>query len=176
MQRYEYLCGKVMISQNISLAKELMIIHGKALSENHRISSLLSGLREIISAIEIERIKTGVASECAKCGALNTDCCGKGIELRYSKELLLINLLLGVNLPRIRYREDSCYFLGPKGCSLMARDVFCVNFLCRKITDTAPPSKFHNLRELEGRGLTIIFTLEEQIKAIIGSSFLAKTG
>lgn len=153
--------------KKIHLAKGLLKSHGETFYKNQQMLSLLSELREAIKATETERIKTGVASECAKCGSLNKDCCGRGIELRYSTEILLINILLGVNLPESLVSTDSCYFLTPAGCCLKARDVFCINYLCRRITDNLTPMKLRHLRELEGREATIIFRLEELIKRLL---------
>lgn len=158
------------VAKKIHLAKDLLKSHGEIFYKNKEMLSLLSELREAIEATEIERIQTGLASECAKCGSLNKDCCGRGIELRYSVETLLINLLLGVNLPEFHHSMDSCYFLTPTGCCLKARDVFCVNYLCKRITDNLTPMKLGHLRELEGREATIIFRLEGIIKRLIHPS------
>jgi hypothetical protein len=115
-----------------------------------------------------EMIKIGVVDECRRCeedegGA----CCGRGIENRYSGTLLLINLLLGVKLPEKRPDPKSCFFLGPKGCSLSARHVICINYICRKITDRIPPQEINLLREKEGAELDILFTLNERVKSLI---------
>lgn len=152
--------------EKILIAKRLLKEHEEALLKDRNVSSLLKKLRVAIELAEKERIKTGVASTCARCGSLNRDCCGRGIELRYSIELILINLLLGTRPPEQRTSQDSCYFLTPKGCSLQVRDVFCVNFLCRMITDSIPPTDLRRLRELEGDMLDITFRLEERIKTL----------
>lgn len=152
------------VTKKILIARGLLRDYGEYLLKDHQASSLLKKLKVAIESTEKERIKTGVASACARCGFLNRDCCGHGIELRYSIELLLINLLLGTRPPEQRTTQDSCYFLTPKGCSLQARDVFCVNFLCRMITDSIPPTDLRRLRELEGDMLDITFRLEERIK------------
>lgn len=136
----------------------------ETLLSDHRLISLLEELNSAIEATRRERIKSGVAARCSECGSQNRDCCGRGIELRYSVQLLLINLLLGVDLPNYRYREDSCCFLKPEGCCLKARDVFCVNYLCRGITDLIPPERLQHLRELEGKELNLIFKIEEALK------------
>ncbi|MFN3480052.1 MAG: hypothetical protein ACK415_06660 [Thermodesulfovibrionales bacterium] len=155
------------VPRNISLAEKTLEKNRETFLKDHHLISLIEGLKAAIEHSEIERLKTGVAAECARCGVLNNDCCGRGIELRYSRELLLINLLLDVNLPTSRHNENSCYFLTPEGCCLKARDVFCINFLCRKITDRIPPERLLLLREFEGEMLEIIFRLEERIKMLL---------
>lgn len=152
------------VTKKVLIARELLRDYREYLLKDHQASSLLKELKVAIELAEKERIKTGVASACARCGSLNSDCCGRGIELRYSIELILINLLLGTRLPEQSTTQNSCYFLTPKGCSLKARDVFCVNFLCRKITDSIPPTDLRYLRQLEGDMLDITFRLEERIK------------
>jgi len=44
----------------------------------------------------------------------------------YDEVTLLINLLLDVDLPDRRYKEELCFFVGENGCT-------CVTYLCDKI-------------------------------------------
>ncbi len=159
------------VERKIAVAKGLLKDYEEVLAKEKGLISLLEGLRRAIEATEIERKITGISEFCAWCGSLNHDCCGAGIELRYSAELLFINLLLGAGLPESRRREDSCYFLSPRGCCLKARVVFCVNFLCRKITETIEPSRLVQLQRREGEMLDLIFKVEEIIKGLFSFKF-----
>jgi hypothetical protein len=60
--------------------------------------------------------------------------------------------------------------LSEKGCSLLARHVICVNFLCHKITSSISPEKIAALREKEGIELNLLFMLQERVKRILNDS------
>jgi hypothetical protein len=47
--------------------------------------------------------------------------------------LLLINLSAGFEVNRERDDDYECCFLGPKGCSLKFKPIYCWNYLCRQI-------------------------------------------
>ncbi len=112
--------------------------------------------------------ESGIVQACAECETLEGgSCCGKGLEDYYDGYLLLINLLLGADLPAQRREPRSCYFLGPMGCVLPARHVLCVNYLCKKATDRIDSQDLALLRELEGVELETLFRLHERVKKVI---------
>jgi len=126
---------------------------------------LLAGLENAIQASHHEMQKAAIAALCRECDQKEGgSCCGAGLESRYDAWLLLINLLLGGELPSKRHDRKSCFFLGEHGCLLKARHVICVNYLCKKITDQVDPCKIQGLREKEGIELEILFRMHERIK------------
>jgi hypothetical protein len=129
---------------------------------------LLRKAREAIHASQTGMAEAGVVDECKDCEEREGgSCCGAGLENKYGGVLLLINVLLGVKLPKQRYDPSSCFFLGQGGCLLLARHVICVNYLCKKITDRIDPQKIAALREKEGMELELLFHLQERIKKIL---------
>jgi len=135
------------------------------LLKDKSIVELLNKLANGIHASRSEMRGTGIAGICRECEMVEGgSCCGAGLENRYNWELLLINLLMGVNLPKKRHDPESCFFLGETGCLLQARHVICINYVCRKITDRIDPQKLHTLREKEGEELNTLFLLHERIK------------
>jgi|GEM_PF-486938 len=134
------------------------------LCKNDEFVYMINDLKELLSSTRRERYESGMAEICADCGTSGKDCCGRGIEFKYSKELLIINMFMGAEIPSKRLLENSCYFLTEKGCSLLVRHVFCVNFLCQKIRDKVSFDRLKRLQELEGRELELSFRLEEFIK------------
>ncbi len=156
------------IEEKISWAVASFQKYGDILTGNKDIRHLLDKFRKASSDSLQEMIEIGMADECRKCeeeegGA----CCGKGIENKYSGTLLLINLLLGRKLPEEASDSRSCFFLGAKGCSLSARHVICVNYICKKITDRIPAQALNRLREKEGAELDILFILNEKVKSVL---------
>jgi len=109
----------------------------------------------------------GIVDLCSECERNEGgSCCGNGLENNYNGWLLLINLLLNVTLPKKRHDPKSCFFLGKTGCTLLARHVICVNYICKKITDRIDPQAIKALRKKEGEELNTLFLLHENVKKI----------
>lgn len=156
------------IHEKIAWARECFEHTGERLLKDHRIADLLNRLSESISESHRAMVASGISDECRQCeDQEGGSCCGAGLENRYSGALLLINLLLGVELPSKKTAPSNCHFLGDKGCRLLARHVICVNYICRKITDRIDPEGIALLREAEGTELDILFLLNEQIKKLL---------
>jgi hypothetical protein len=156
------------ILDKISWADDCYRQAGKHLLGDERITGLLIQLKEAVHTSHAEMAGAGVVSRCGACDQKEGgSCCGVGVENKYNGTLLLINLLLGARIPKRRYDPSSCFFLMPTGCSLLARHVICVNFLCNKITDCIDPQKLLLLREKEGIELELVFFLQERIGKIL---------
>ena len=141
---------------------------GDLLFGYERTSDLLGKVKEAIHASRREMTEAGVLNECKECEEREGgSCCGAGLEKRYDGILLLINLLLGVKIPKQRYDPISCHFQGERGCLLLARHVICVNYLCKKITNHIDPKRIAALREKEGVELELLFFLQEQIRQLL---------
>lgn len=153
------------IHEKIAWARDCFEQRGDRLLDDQRLADLLNRLREAISDSHRAMVTSGIADECRQCEHHEGgSCCGAGLENKYSGTLLLINLLLGVELPSRRTDPSNCHFLGDEGCRLLARHVICVNYICRKITDRIDPEGIAPLREAEGRELDILFLLNERVK------------
>lgn len=134
---------------------------------DNNISASLSQLDRTIRLSMKQMDKIGLVALCRECDAEEGgSCCGRGLENRYDGWLLLINRLLGVELPKERYDAKGCFFLGAKGCVLIARHVICINYVCQKITNHIDPAILNTLRELEGNEISCLFMLNEQIKRL----------
>lgn len=150
--------------RKIAEAKELFEEKSHILLKNPIIKENLTYLKESIHYSNKERASVGMTQICRECGLLKRDCCGRGIELRYGKELLIINMILGVSIPERPLFQDKCHFLTEKGCLLLARDVFCINYICRSIKDSIPLEDLKRVQQLEDREIKILFELQELLK------------
>lgn len=156
------------IHEKIAWAQECFQEKGDWLLEDRDIGGLLLRLRAAVDASRRAMIAAGIGDECKVCERHEGgSCCGAGLEDKYSGTLLLINLLLGREIPPRRLDPSSCHFLGIEGCRLLARHVICVNYLCPKITDRIDPGKISLLREFEGEELSLLFRLNERIKKLL---------
>ena len=162
------------IEEKIAWAEDFYRKFRKNLLQDKTITLLLNKLKNAVSASHNEMKAIGIADICRECEELDGgSCCGAGLENKYNGSLILINLLLKVRLPRVRYDPESCFFLGKTGCSLISRHVICVNYVCKKITDRIDPREIILLREKEGEELNTLFLLHERINH--GFSWQGKT-
>ena len=153
------------VEEKIAWAKMCYEEKGGLFLKDERCATLLSRLKGAVHASHTAMAEAGIADECRTCEEREGgSCCGAGLENKYDGTLLLINLLLGIQLPKRRSDPPSCLFLGPDGCLLIARQVICVNYLCKKIEDRINPSKIAVLREKEGVELECLFHLIEHIR------------
>ncbi len=156
---------KLTIEHKIAWAERVFCLTGSRLSADPEISRLIERFDSAVAASCLMMQKAGMAEICRECEQLEGgSCCGKGIEDRYSGVLLLVNLLLGRSLPRERFDPAGCFFLGPSGCVLSARHVICINYICKKVTDSIYPEKLSCLRDCEGEELLALFLLAERVK------------
>jgi hypothetical protein len=152
------------IEEKIKIAKQLFSVRHRIL--NSEITSYIEKL-----SLSIEKSKRmmeilGVSRICGECR--DASCCGRGIEEKYDPITLLINLLLGNELSE--GDAEGCYFLTSSGCSLKAREVICVNYLCEKIYSSVEREKLISLQKVYGEELETLFLISEMIKRRIRES------
>lgn len=151
---------KSKIKESISLYSD----YSKILNENLR--EEIEELRRKIELTKKAMKKSGISDECRKCAEMIGSCCGRGIENRYDRVVLLINLMLGVELPDER-ETDGCFFLGKNGCKLVAREVLCINYLCERIMQNISRDKIIELQNIAGEEMDYFFYLINRINLIL---------
>jgi len=156
------------IIQKIKTAEAYYLREKETFLSDRRLMELLRDLKIAIRDSRQTMEEIGLISLCRDCEEKEGgSCCGKGLENKYSVTLLLINFLLGISLPKTRYDQKSCFFLGNKGCLLAARHVICVNYLCAKINNSISQDKILLLREKEGIELDLLFLAYERVKKLL---------
>jgi hypothetical protein len=153
------------VEEKIAWARSVYKRYQHQLYKDQHVAHLLGQLENAVSESRKAMARARIIDACKQCEeAEGGSCCAAGLERKYDGWLILINLLLGARLPKTKYGDESCFFLGPDGCTLKSRHVMCVNYLCKKITDRVDSQKIRALREKEGRELDTLFRLHEQIK------------
>ncbi len=153
------------VQEKIEKAHNLYSASGDSLRQDPSISVLLNKLQECIENTKDSMLKLGVVAECKHCEEREGgSCCGTGIENKYDVELLLVNLLLEASLRDQQPSQNSCYFLGEKGCKLTARHVLCVNYMCQKLQKKLAREQLISLQTCAGEELDTLFILHEAIK------------
>ncbi len=108
----------------------------------------------------------GVAAACAACaGKRPGGCCFPEVALNHTREQLLANLFLGAELPDGKEIYDSCHFVGGRGCKLLLRDSFCVNYFCPSLHTLLGPAAMQELLVQVGREVLAGQDLERALAA-----------
>jgi hypothetical protein len=156
------------IAARIASAEARFREYGERLRADGEVAGWLERLGVAACRSHEAMTHAGVVAECARCEREEGgSCCGAGLEDRYDGVTLLINLLLGTELPHERHDPRSCFFLGPDGCTLVARDVICVNYLCRKIGDNLDRSEVEVMHDREGEEIESLFRLHARITTVL---------
>jgi hypothetical protein len=156
------------IEDKIRNARALYREYGEALKNDPKIATMLQQLDDHVKKTWRLMDEIDVVESCKNCDEQEGgSCCGRGIDDKYNALLLLMNLLLGVELPDERLRGDSCYFLTYTGCSLKARLVLCVDYLCPKIKKRLTHDQLVRLQVESGDELLTGFMLHDAIHNFI---------
>ncbi|MBN1655859.1 MAG: hypothetical protein JXA30_18985 [Deltaproteobacteria bacterium] len=162
------------IEEEISEARRLYGVHQRVLSSHQSLSHKLARYRECIERTDRSMREIGIAGACSACAKKAGSCCFREIENCYDRVALLVNLLLKAPLPEKREIEGNCYFLGERGCKLIARDSFCINYLCGKLKTDLGSSAVTRFSAVAGEeiycGWQIELILRKWLAAEVGST------
>lgn len=153
------------IDKKIKWAQKIMRACGPMILEDQEILHLIETYRMSIKDTWSVMSNVGVTAICTDC-AMNDggSCCGAGIENRFDTTLLLINLLMGCTLPANRLDPTGCMFLGEKGCTIIARQLICVNYICQRLDAQIDKDALLLLKKSIGGEAHAGFALEEALK------------
>ena len=153
------------IQTRIYRAEQLYSEFSKEMLEDTRITLLLAEYQQAIYHTKSYFQNTEVVEACSRCAQTNEgSCCFEGMEDNYDHILLLINLLMGVKLPHEREVNDHCFFVGSKGCKLLARYYFCVNYFCPELENTMGEQKMNQLSTVIGNEIFAGWELEQALR------------
>jgi hypothetical protein len=159
---------KPSITGRIRTARRLCDQYGGRLREYPALSRELVDLRSKIEASRRAAVACGVAEACSRCDRKEGgSCCGAGIEDRYRPVLLVLNLLLGAELPDGRALANGCFFLGAEGCVLEARELLCINYLCLGLQKALPRERLLELQCTTGEEMDAIFRIHEMLSKLL---------
>lgn len=160
------------IQHKIALAYQIFIDQKEVLTRNHRISALIAQLQNDLQLSHSCMLQYGIGSRCAECDstAPQGSCCSRGLEDKYDASLLIANLLLGIDLPRIHVRQESCFFLGYRGCTLRVRNMLCVDYLCPELEKQLGSSTVAEIQTITAGEAKTTFLLCDEIKKSINAS------
>jgi hypothetical protein len=152
------------IENKIATALGFYAQHAGELFCHEPFLALLRAYRAAIEESGAAMRDLGVAGKCGECsGAGPGSCCSRGVEDWYDSVQLLVNLLMGCDLAETRPLAADCHFVGPQGCTLVARHYFCVHFLCPTLMEQLGHATTKRLLAVVGQELSIGSQLEQQL-------------
>lgn len=155
-----------MIEGEIVKAKALYERFGEEMLNNRGLFGLMETYRKAIANSYELMGEIGIIKRCTEC-AENEEagsCCFQGVEEWYDHILLLINLMLGVEITTYHDISGGCLFVSEKGCTLLARHAFCVNYICPSLKDLLTHSQREKLQSITGHELYSGWELEKSIR------------
>jgi hypothetical protein len=155
-----------MIEEELNRAKWLYARYSEALTNHEGLVALFDTYQKAIRKTQEVMGQLGVVETCSVCACEGSgSCCFQGVEEWYDHVLLLMNLVLGRPLPEFREVPGGCLFVGSRGCKLMARHAFCVNYLCPSLKDSKKTPPMETLLSVSGDELFQGWELEKSIRA-----------
>ncbi len=162
--RYRVLGSNPMIHEEITEAKRYHEKYGKALAADETLTQLLGDYQAAIEKTNDFMREGGVHRTCGRCASgPGGSCCFEGVEAWYDRTLILINLLLGVEIPEVGAFPGHCRFVGDDGCRLIARYAFCVNYLCPRLQQVLGPRGCSPLLSVVGEELASGIKVERHL-------------
>ena len=154
-----------MIEQEITRAKRLYERHGQALTNQDGLGDLFVEYGNAITKTQEVMEQMGLFEGCTACAREGLgSCCFQGVEEWYDHILLFMNLVLSRQIPEVREVPGGCLFVGSRGCKLIARHAFCVNYLCPTLKDLIKTPRMGRLLSVSGDELLHGWELEKSIR------------
>ncbi|SPD75229.1 conserved hypothetical protein [uncultured Desulfobacterium sp.] len=153
------------INRLIDSARGLYSLYGERILDDEIIVNQIEVYKEDIGRTIRMMQHADIAATCSDCaGQGHGSCCMQDVEGWYDTMLILINLLMGVELPESREIAGHCLFLGNTGCKLIARYFFCVNYLCPRLMNLLGQTKAHQFMTVAGRELFSGWIVEQSLR------------
>jgi hypothetical protein len=152
------------ITTKLAVAERLFVLYGEELTQDSEVAAGMSTLRDLHEVLQQQMVVMGMDRTCAQC-AQGSDggCCSMAIAAETDVVQLLLNMLAGV---AVSFRQNdglSCCYLDEEGCIFLFKPMFCLNYICRKITACAQPDNLRILAERTGMLLRAQQDLEKTL-------------
>lgn len=154
-----------MVEEEINKAKKLYELYAAVFYREDSLGGLLEAYRKAIGRTQEVMAEVGVFAGCTACAREGAgSCCFQGVEEWYDHTLLFMNLILGIQIPESREVPGGCLFVGRKGCKLLARHSFCVNYICPRLKGVIQGPGMETLLSVSGNELLCGWETEQSIR------------
>lgn len=154
-------CGDA--AAKLDRAEELTECYGQALLQDNVVIEALAKIRILASTLDTQMGVMDMGSVCSACAARVDGCCCSAYMGNENNDalLLLMNRLSGIEVSLVCDNGVECCFLGERGCTLLLKPVFCLNYLCAHIRDRASSGEIILLEQKSGALLTAQYQFEQ---------------
>ncbi len=155
-----------LIEEKMALAEELYTLWGESLLQDPELPALLEPYRKAVAASNQAMEEAGTFRECYLCSVKDGQgCCKIGLENECTVLILLLNRLLGVEFPQEREVPGRCFFVGPRGCKILARPMLCRDYFCRRHHQKIPESQMIRVTQVLNEELVLLYWLCRLMRA-----------
>ncbi len=154
-----------LILEKIKVAQELYEHWSDYFLKDEKFMDLLKRYEEAVLKSNKTMEKLGTFNECYICSVLEKKgCCKIGLENEVTINILLINMFLGVPIPKEREVPLRCFFVGPTGCKIFARPFLCRDYFCRRLLDKLGEKGYILVTQVLNEELTLLYEICRYIK------------
>jgi len=153
------------VNTKLTIARTLFEEVGRYLTECGDIRISLELIKKLERNLQNQMAAMHMSTLCSQCGSQKGGgCCSIVMANETDAVLFLMNMLLGREITR--YRDDGfeCFFLGNKGCTLLLKPFFCLNYNCKKIMSGNTREDIAKLEKTSAHLLNQQFALEQMIR------------
>ncbi|MEW6519445.1 MAG: hypothetical protein AB1461_08535 [Thermodesulfobacteriota bacterium] len=151
------------VPQKLSCARRLYEQYGTDLLALPGMRDKLHHLEALSLALQGQMACMTMFSLCRACAEkAGGGCCSAYMANETDALLLLLNMLLGVEVTSQRNDSFECCYLGPQGCTLRVKPIFCLNYNCHHILTGNEAAVLKNL-ETAASAVLVMQTAVEKI-------------
>lgn len=161
--------GKV--SSRLHFAQQLFRQYGQQLHNNQIVADALQALCDCQTELVRHMAGMGMTSHCLQCVAANGGgCCSHFMAGETDGLQLLMNILVGVDVKRVRDDNSECRYLGEHGCIFRFKPMFCLNYNCQRILTSSTASSIRQLEQQTGKLLGRQYAMEQLLLATLSNT------
>lgn len=146
----------------LAVARELYSRFGRVLLLLPEMRTQLTAVQADERALQEQMAAMGMGATCTQCASRpGGGCCSRFMAGENDVLQLLMNLLAGIQVTIQQDGDGECCFLGPTGCVLTLKPMFCLNYNCVHIKDKAQGEPLRLVEQRTGILLTRQAVLEQ---------------
>jgi len=144
------------VDEKLATAHQLLAQYGKKLLQHKDIKDYLAGLRHHETILDAQMGAMEMGKRCSACASTpKGGCCSNYMAGNTDAILLLINLLINIDVTIQHDNGIDCCFLGRQGCILPIKPIFCLNYNCTHIQNSATTDEMQLLHRHAGTLLSL---------------------
>lgn len=153
--------GSIKLKKAESFAEE----YGTGMSKHAGIMAQLRVVKGAVTSLDAHMTAMEMGKSCSQCAAKpDGGCCSAYMGNENNDALqLLMNILAGVTVKQVCDNGVECCFLGKRGCILLFKPIFCLNYLCPQIQKESTTEELQDLEQKTATLLGAQSDLEQQL-------------